>query len=106
MIRKMKNKAELLAKNEAFQKELKSEVDHAQSEVTKLVRNALIAGGLAVLANVLQKAFFKEETLGKRFEMPSEKPDFLTSEISEKATLQALTYASKSLSAFLESLDE
>lgn len=102
----MKNKAELIAKHEAYQKELRSEVDHAQSEVTKLVRNALIAGGLAVLANVLQKAFFKDEELGKRFEMPNEKPDFLTSELSEKATLEALKFASKSLSDFLDTLEE
>lgn len=102
----MKNREELLAKNEAYQKALKAEVDHAQGEVSKIVRNALIAGSLAVVASLLQKAFFSDDDQKTNFKPIQTNGAFLTDEVTEKATVALLKLASTKLEAFLQGLSD
>jgi hypothetical protein len=101
-----KSRSELVAAHESFQAEVKSEVDHAQEEVMRIVRNALIAGSLAFVANLLQRAFFSDEDKKKKkFKELSSDTDFLKSELTEKAVLELLRVASNRLTEFLEKVD-
>ena len=95
----------LIAENESYQSELKSEVDQAQSELIRIFRNALIAGTLAFSANLLQKAFFKDDE-EKIYKPINTKDDFLASEITEKAILEGLKIASKRLEEFLADVEK
>lgn len=100
------NRQELQEKNESYQAELKSEVEHAQVEVMKIIRNALIAGGLALTANLLQKAFFRDEEERVSFKAIKYKNDYLTDEVTERATVEALKIASTRLERFLEEVNK
>ncbi len=101
-----KSKEALLKENASYKKELQTEVDHAQDEVLKIVRNALIAGGLALTVNLLQRAFFSENEEKKVYKSPSESSSFLTNEFTEKATLELLDFASKRLENFLAEVEK
>jgi len=100
----MKNREELMAKNESYQKALKAEVDHAQDEVSKVVRNALIAGSLALAASLLQKAFFSDADEKTVFKPIQSQGAFLTDEVTERATIELLKLASNKLETFLQEL--
>lgn len=101
----MKNKQALLVANESYQEDIKSEVDHAQKEVMRVLRNALVAGGLAVTASLLQKAFFNDESQ-VQYKPIKTNDDFLTNELTEKATVEALKFAAKRLEEFLEEVNK
>jgi len=101
-----KNREELLAKNESYQAELKQEMDQAQAELIRIARNALIAGSLAFAANLLQRAFFSDDKKKKKFKQVKKTNDFLSEEVTEKASVEALKLASKRLESFLETVEK
>jgi len=101
-----KSRSDLIAQNESYQAEVKSEVDHAQEGVMRIVRNALIAGSLAIAANLLQRAFFSdEEKEHKKYKELNNDKAFLKTELTEKAVLESLRIASNRLAEFLEKVD-
>ena len=101
----MTNREEIKAKHESYQKELSAEVGNAKEEIGKIARNALIAGALAVTANLLQKAFFKDDEEKRSYKVMNEDSNYLTDEVTEKAIVELLKMASGKLEEYLEEVN-
>ena len=57
----MKGREELIKKNEAYRIDLTNGVDKAQEEIARIIKKALLAGGIALTISMIRNAFFVKD---------------------------------------------
>ena len=98
----MKGREELIKKNEAYRIDLTNGVDKAQEEIARIIKKALLAGGIALTISMIRNAFFVKDKKKRKYKSVEDKGSFLTKKASDMAILELLKFTKAQLADILE----
>ncbi len=102
----MKSREELIKENEAYRADLTKGVDDVQEEISRVIKKALVAGGIALTISLVRNAFFVKDKKKKKFKGVENNGSFLTNEVTDMAILELLKFTKSQLTQILEKKNE